>query len=149
MGDKSKVFKLLSGLNEIKWNLAVKGLLIGVIAGLLVVGYRLGIEYGTETAVKAYEAIKLQPIYLIPWVVIAMAAGCFIAWLISLEPMASGSGIPQVEGLVLYGLKIRWYSVLAVRFIGGLLASFSVCPWEEKARRFRSAPQAAKRLRST
>jgi H+/Cl- antiporter ClcA len=124
MGDKSKVYKLLSGLNEIKWSIAAKGLMTGVLAGLLVVVYRLGIEYGADTAVKIFDAMKRQPSYIFPWVVIAVAAGCFIAWLIQLEPMASGSGIPQVEGLVLYGLRIKWYSVLAVRFIGGLAASF-------------------------
>jgi H+/Cl- antiporter ClcA len=35
--------------------------------------------------------------------------------------MASGSGIPQVEGVVLLGLRMRWLLVLVVRFAGGLL----------------------------
>ena len=39
-------------------------------------------------------------------------------------PYTSGSGIPQVEGIVLFGIKIRWYTVLAVRFVAGLLSSF-------------------------
>jgi H+/Cl- antiporter ClcA len=38
--------------------------------------------------------------------------------------MASGSGIPQVEGLLLYGMKIKGHTVLAVRLAGGILCSF-------------------------
>jgi len=34
-----------------------------------------------------------------------LAGGLFVAWLVALEPMASGSGIPQVEGVVLFRPK--------------------------------------------
>lgn len=121
---KSTVYKALSSLNEIKWSIAGKGLLSGVVAGLLVVLYRVGIEFGTETAIEAYAYLKQHPILIVPWVVLAILVGLAIAWLVRLEPMAQGSGIPQVEGIVIYGLRIKWYSVLLVRFIGGLLGSF-------------------------
>ena len=57
---KSKVYKLLSSMNGIKWSVAIKGLISGVVAGFLVVLYRLAIEYGTETAVKIYSYLKFQ-----------------------------------------------------------------------------------------
>ncbi|MDP4153661.1 MAG: ClC family H(+)/Cl(-) exchange transporter [Bacillota bacterium] len=120
---KSKVYKILSGLNTIKWRVAFKGILSGVIAGLLVVMYRLGIEYGTETAVKIYAYLRLHPLMILLWVLFIAIAGLFIAWLIKFEPMASGSGIPQVEGQLIYGLRIKWYTVLAVRFLAGILSS--------------------------
>lgn len=37
--------------------------------------------------------------------------------------MAGGSGIPQTNGVVICGLKMRWQTILPVRFIGGLLGS--------------------------
>jgi H+/Cl- antiporter ClcA len=122
--EKTKVLKMLSSLNGIKWNVAFKGLISGIIAGLFVVAYRLGIEYGGKTASAVYSYLRINPIMILPWVIVIVAAGLFIAWLVKLEPMATGSGIPQVEGLLLYGLKIKWYSVLIVRFLGGILASF-------------------------
>ncbi len=120
----SKVYSILSGLNKMKWRIALKGIITGVIAGILVVLYRLGIEYGTETAFLVYKALKIHPIYIIPWIILLVLAGYIIARLVKFEPMASGSGIPQVEGQAIYGLKVKYYTVLFVRFAGGLLASF-------------------------
>lgn len=119
-----KNYKSLSNLNELKWNIALKGILSGIISGLLVVLYRLGIEFGTDTARKIYFALRLHPVMIIPWVLLIILVGLLIAWLVKLEPMASGSGIPQVEGILLYGLKIKWYTVLCVRYLAGFASSF-------------------------
>ena len=35
--------------------------------------------------------------------------------------MISGSGIPQVEGILTRNLKINWFSVLMYKFVGGLI----------------------------
>ncbi len=120
---KSKIYKTLSSLNELKWRVAFKGVLSGLIAGLLVVLYRLGIEYGNEAAVSIYSYLRLHSLFILLWLITAVGIGLFIAWLIKLEPMAKGSGIPQVEGQVLYGMKMKWYSILAVRFIAGIISS--------------------------
>lgn len=121
---KSKIYKILSNLNELKWSVALKGILAGLVAGFLVVFYRLGIEYGNNTAVKVFAYLKLHPWMIAPWIVVTISVGLVIAWLIKLEPMATGSGIPQVEGQVLYGLKMKWYSILFVRSVGGIVSSF-------------------------
>jgi len=106
-----------------KWRLVLKGIISGVVVGLLVVLYRLGIEYGTETAIKIYAFLRTHPSFIMPWTAVAIAAGLFLAWLVKLEPMASGSGIPQVEGQLIHGMRIKWYTVLFVRFVGGMLVS--------------------------
>ena len=121
---RSKIYRFLSELNELKWRVALKGILSGIVAGLLVVFYRLGIEYGNDIALKVYAYLKLHPLFILLWVGAAIALGLFISWLIKLEPMAKGSGIPQVEGQLLYGLKMKWYSVLAVRYVAGIISSF-------------------------
>jgi len=120
---ESEVYELLSGLNKIKWRVVLKGILSGVIAGLLVVLYRMGIELGTDTALKIYAYLRLHPLMILPWLLLIAAAGLLIARLIKLEPMATGSGIPQVKGQLLRGLNIKWYSVLAARFSAGVLSS--------------------------
>lgn len=120
----SKVYRFLSGLNQIKWNVAYKGVLVGLVCGLLVSFYRLGIEFGTEKAVELYEWLRLHPGWIPLWCVAAVCAGLFLWRLIRFEPYAKGSGIPQVEGIVLLGMKIRWHSVLLVRFLAGILSSF-------------------------
>ncbi|PWG60377.1 ClC family H(+)/Cl(-) exchange transporter [Bifidobacterium catulorum] len=102
--------------------MAAAGVLIGLVSGVLVVAYRLGIEYVVEFARWMYGQIRQTPWLIAPWTVAAVAAGLLIARMIRREPMASGSGIPQTEGVVLFGLKMRWQTILPVRFIGGLLA---------------------------
>ena len=119
----TKVYNMLFELDSIKWRLVVKGILSGMLAGLLVVLYRLAIEYGTETAIEIYAYLKTHPFYIMPWILTAGAAGLLLAWLVRLEPMASGSGIPQVKGQLVYGFRIKWYTVLSVRFIAGAIGS--------------------------
>ena len=121
---KTKVHKLLSQFDELKWKITYKGLLCGAIAGLLAVLYRLIIEIGNDTAIKIYAFLKLKPLFILPWILLIGGIGLVIAILIKIEPMASGSGIPQVEGVLLYGLKMKWKLVLFVRFVGGTLAAF-------------------------
>jgi H+/Cl- antiporter ClcA len=120
---KSKLYKTLSSLNTIKFRVAAGGILSGMVGGLLVVLYRMVIEYGTETAVNIYAFLRHHPLLILPWILLVIAAGLFIAWLIDYEPMASGSGIPQVKGQLIYGLRIKWHSVLIVRFLAGILSS--------------------------
>lgn len=120
---KSTAYKFLSSLNELKWSIALKGVLTGLISGLLVVLYRLGIEFGYESSVRVFSYLRSHPLMILPWIIAAVAVGLLIAWLVKLEPMATGSGIPQVEGQLLFGLKIKWYSVLTVRFVAGLFSS--------------------------
>jgi len=120
---KTRVYRILSDFNQLKWKVSIKGILIGILVGLLVVLYRIGIEFGTETAFQIYEFLREKPIYIIGWGLIIAAVGTFVGWLVKLEPMASGSGIPQTEGVLLYGIKMKWYMVLAVRYVAGILCS--------------------------
>jgi H+/Cl- antiporter ClcA len=68
-----------------------------------------------------YAQLLADPSLLILWGLAVIAVGLLVAWLVKLEPMAGGSGIPQVEGVVLIGLRMKWVAVLIVRFLGGLL----------------------------
>lgn len=103
--------------------MAFKSLLAGTAAGLLAVFYRLATEKGTDFAVTMYGYFKEQPWFIVAWFGATVVIGLFIAWLIKWEPMASGGGVPQVEGVILYGMKMRWYSVIFVRYVAGILGS--------------------------
>jgi len=121
--ERAKIFRFLSEFNRLKWSIAVKAILSGAVAGLLAVLYRLIIEHGTRAAVQIYAYFKIHPIFILPWILFAVVVGLFIAWLVKLEPMAKGSGIPQVEGVVLFGMKMKWHTILAVRFLAGICSS--------------------------
>jgi H+/Cl- antiporter ClcA len=115
------VAKFLGQLGRKQWTIAIRAIVCGLVVGLLVALYRYGIGYGTRFARWIYPQILSQPWLIAPFICAAAITGLFVAWLVRLEPMASGSGIPQVEGVLLLGLRMRWLLVLVVRFAGGLL----------------------------
>jgi len=121
--NNSKLYEMLSGLDKMRWSVAFKGILAGVIAGLLAVLYRMGIELGVDFSRHIYAYLRIHPWMILIWLIIIAVAGFVLTWLVKLEPMASGSGIPQVKGMLLYGMKMKWYLIILVRYAGGILSS--------------------------
>ena len=118
------MYEVLTSLNQMKWRIALKGILVGLVAGLMVVAYRYGMEFALEKAQQAYAYIRLNPWTLLPWLALVLVAGWVIARLMKYEPLACGGGVPQVEGMLIHGLKIKVAPVLLVRYAAGLLAAF-------------------------
>lgn len=121
---RTNIQEILSGSSRRQWSIAARGIVCGIAAGLLVVAYRAAIAYGNSWAVSLYAYLGAHPWSIIAWILAAIAAAWMISRLIAWEPMASGSGIPQVEGVLLLGLKMRWWSVLVVRFTAGIVCGF-------------------------
>lgn len=115
--------QLIPHFDHLKWKMAAAGVLVGLISGVLVVVYRLGIERGTEFARWMYARIHGHPALIVPWAFAAIAVALAIAWMVGKEPMSGGSGIPQTNGVVMRGLRMRWQTILPVRFVGGLLGA--------------------------
>ncbi len=88
--------KLVPRFDHLKWKMAAAGILVGLISGFLVVLYRLGIEYGTDTARWIYARIRETPWLVAPWAVAVIAAALAIAWMVKKEPMAGGTGGDQI-----------------------------------------------------
>ena len=105
------------------WSIAAKSLLVGLLGGILVSAYRIGVDTGVGVARTLYGFASTEPLALVGIVCAAILTGLVIWKLITWEPMASGSGIPQTEGVLSLVLKMRWWSILAVRFLGGLLGA--------------------------
>lgn len=125
-GQKAEGQGFLSPLHRdvrFKWVLAMYAVVCGLFAGVLVVLYRQGIGYCTELARRVYGVIADRPLLILPWLVIALVVGLLVSWLVCKVPMASGSGIPQVEGVVIWGMKMKASAVLMVRYLGGLACS--------------------------
>lgn len=103
--------------------LFVEGALVGVVSGIVISFFRWALETGTTYREYIYTYI-LEPGSL--W----MNAGWFLLLLIAAyalyrmgryEPEAGGSGIPQVKGIILGAVRLRWFRVLWVKLIGGIL----------------------------
>lgn len=114
--------KLSGAFNDRRIRYILKGLMVGIVAGIVVSLFRLGVEYIFTTIVGLYQFFHEQPIWLVPWFFISIIVSLIIGLLVKSEPDIKGSGIPQVEGEVQGVLQVKWWSVLWKKFIGGLLA---------------------------
>ena len=60
------------------------------------------------------------------WLALYILSFIIIAYLLKLivarEPMCTGSGIPQIKGILQGDMSMRWFSVLWSKIIGGVLA---------------------------
>ena len=96
-----------------------KSLIVGLLTGLVVVCYRLLLTQAEHFSFWLYAVVSGQP-WRVAGIFVALAAlGYGIGCLIKAEPMISGSGIPQVKGLLTGHFQYHWLRVLLAKFIGG------------------------------
>lgn len=114
-----RIIHFMSGDGRLAWGIAGKALLVGVAAGVFAVTYRMLLRWGSDEAAQIYRYLRAHAALIPLWCLAAVAVGLLIGWAVRRVPMASGSGIPQVEGILTRGLSMRALPVLAVRFLGG------------------------------
>lgn len=121
--------KLLATLQALRFwprfrlRLFLEGILVGLFSGIIISFFRWGLETGTVWREWLYQNILLNGGVLenAAWFAVLLL-GAFILWRLGVyEPGAGGSGIPQVKGVILGAVRMRWLSVLWVKVIGGIL----------------------------
>ncbi|MCQ2569490.1 MAG: ClC family H(+)/Cl(-) exchange transporter [Limosilactobacillus sp.] len=104
----------------------LKGLLVGVITGLIVSIFRLIIDHTLQFLYVLYPYLRLHPVIIIPYGVL-MVLNCWgVGKLIG--PYLTnivGSGVPQIEAIMLKQNQMAWWSILWRKFVAGLLV---ICP---------------------
>ncbi|WP_088227989.1 ClC family H(+)/Cl(-) exchange transporter [Desulfosporosinus sp. FKB] len=108
--------------SSFRLKLVYEGLGIGIITGFIIVLYRFLLERAGVLLTQIYNAIIAKPVLLPVWVGVLILIGYIVGLLVKNEPMISGSGIPQVEGVLLRKLSMTWWKVIIGKFIGGVLA---------------------------
>lgn len=98
-----------------------EGVLVGAVAGLVVLLYRVALEYAGKWMNMILEYASKGAVYMAAWFLALLAMSLIVGRLTSYEPMISGSGIPQVEGEVIGRLEQTWWKVLIAKFSGGFL----------------------------
>ncbi|OPJ64427.1 ClC family H(+)/Cl(-) exchange transporter [Clostridium oryzae] len=119
--DKCDIYNTLFHWSSLKLKLVIEGIAVGLITGLIVVLYRFLLEKSVIFIDNIYIALKSQ-YWLIPlWVFVLVLIGYGVGRLVKNEPMISGSGIPQVEGVLTRKLEMVWWKVILGKFFGGVL----------------------------
>lgn len=97
-------------------------ILIGIITGFIVSMYRMYLNYANYFREKYIELSKGNgKMILILWIFFIMI-GLLVEYISKKYPRISGSGIPQVKGIILGQLEYKnWFQELVGKFATGLL----------------------------
>lgn len=108
---------------DLRFKLFIEGIITGIVAGLLVVLYRVLLDKASY--LRELLLFKLggaewwaYALFIISLLVIAYLLGLIVKF----EPNVGGSGIPQVKGQLSGQLSINWVKVILGKFFGGVLA---------------------------
>ncbi|AWK52141.1 H(+)/Cl(-) exchange transporter ClcA [Clostridium beijerinckii] len=120
--NKHNTYNTLFHWHSFRLKLVFEGIGVGIITGLLIVMYRYALEKAGILLSNIYKIISIKPILILPWIVALIIIGYIVGLMIKHEPMISGSGIPQVEGVLLRKLDMTWWRVILGKFFGGILS---------------------------
>ena len=101
------------------FKLLLFGSLVGLIAGLVAVAYRYCLTWAEAGMYGILEQVRNNMIYAILWFLGLIILGILVSKITKWEPMAGGSGIPQVTGEYNGDLETSWWRVILAKFLGG------------------------------
>lgn len=112
---------MLKRLEKLKYRLILDSLIVGIVVGIIIVIHRIILSTLSPVFINFYEKASENYILIPILFIILIALGFVVGKMVDKEPMISGSGIPQVEGILTRNLKQNWFNVLVYKFIGGLI----------------------------
>lgn len=122
MNRSNNNYKAVINRNNRNLYVLAVSIVIGILVGLTVVAYRLVLGHAEELSFIYFDYFKTHPVY-VPLLFAALAAGGYLVGLIITRfTMTSGSGIPQVKGIITGHFNCNWFSTLIAKFFGGALS---------------------------
>ena len=118
---KNEAASLIGSTRNLKYKLALEGVAVGAVSGLIAVVYRFALTYSEQGMRAVLAAAKGNAGAMALWFLALVLMAVAVGFLIRFEPMISGSGIPQVEGELEGHLETRWFRVILGKLIGGTL----------------------------
>lgn len=108
--------------NNFKLKVLLEGIGVGLVAGIVVVFYRILLNEVSEFRNHILIFLKSHGVeYTFIWFGVLILTALGIGILIQKLPMIKGSGIPQVKGVLLRQLKMEWLKELITKFFAGIL----------------------------
>lgn len=120
--NKSDTYSTLSHWKSLRLKLVAEGILVGIFSGLLVILYRIVLEKAEELRANFFILQSQKHWLIFFWFIFLIIGALVVGTMVKKEPMISGSGIPQVEGVLLRKLHMNWLSVVLRKFIGGVIS---------------------------
>ena len=115
-------YRSLNHWNSFQFKLFWEGIVVGIFSGLVVSLFRFLLSKAEDFRIALYAQLTQLPVaYTAGWFAVLLAVGGILYWLTRHEPMAGGSGIPQVKGVILGLMRMNWFRVLWVKLTAGVI----------------------------
>jgi hypothetical protein len=101
-----------------------EGALLGFVAGMVTVLYRYLLEQASSVSEQVLTLARESVFLALAWLAFLGFLGWVVGYLVRFEPLAAGSGIPHVKGVLSGKLQAVWWRILLVKFAGGILGTF-------------------------
>lgn len=125
MNDRKQImgtYKSISDWHNFRLRLFLEGILTGIFAGLVISLFRWGLTEAENWRGQLYHELAMRDwsssAY---WFAALLLIAAVLYKLTHYEPMAAGSGIPQVKGALLGLIKMRWFHIMWVKLTAGIL----------------------------
>ena len=121
------LLELLVDKKRFSLRLLLEGLAVGLGAGISISIFRYLLAGSEILRPVIYHNLREAladgqwqwlAVYVLSFVIIAY----LLKLIVAREPMCTGSGIPQIKGILQGDMSMRWFSVLWSKIIGGVLA---------------------------
>lgn len=121
------LLELLVDKKRFSLRLLLEGLAVGLGAGISISIFRYLLAGSEILRPVIYHNLREAladgqwqwlALYILSFIIIAY----LLKLLVAREPMCTGSGIPQIKGILQGDMSMRWFSVLWSKIIGGVLA---------------------------
>ena len=115
-------YRSLNHWNSFQFKLFWEGIVVGIFSGLVVSLFRFLLSKAEDFRIALYAQLTQLPVeYTAGWFAVLLAVGGILCWLTRHEPMAGGSGIPQVKGVILGLMRMNWFRILWVKLTAGVI----------------------------
>jgi H+/Cl- antiporter ClcA len=105
------------------YGIIILSFFVGIASALVVVAYRVVLQYADVYRTSIYELLKQGNILFISgWFILLIIGALLCGYMIKKAPMTKGSGIPQVKGVLAGYFTFSWLKEIIIKFTAGVIS---------------------------
>ena len=114
---------MMTDPRHFKLRLFIEGNIIGVATGMVIALFRYLLELSEEYLPVLYRWLPEHIVWIPVWFLALFLCSWVLYRIVRKDGMTSGSGIPQIKGILLGEMDMNWARVLVLKFAGAVPAS--------------------------
>lgn len=123
MGKLEAAIRLIADDRSSRRRLFAGGVQVGLASGAVIALFRGALEFMDDLRPDLIAWLTAGGLPAIGgWLLLVVVGAWLLARIVAMEPLCTGSGIPQVKGVLLGEMKMHWLRVLLAKISGGILA---------------------------